>query len=120
MKNVIFILVILLTFSCTAQQAADNRLKEIVFKNVSIIPMDKNEVLPNRDVVVKNGVVTAIGKTSKVKFGSDALVIDGKGKFLMPGLAEMHAHVPPVDDLEPSKEVLFLFAANGITTIRGM
>ena len=120
MKNVIFILVILLTFSCTAQQAADNRVKEMVFKNVSIIPMDKNEVLPNRDVVVKNGVVTAIGKTSKVKFGSDALVIDGKGKFLMPGLAEMHAHVPPVDDLAPMKDVLMLFALNGVTTIRGM
>jgi imidazolonepropionase-like amidohydrolase len=38
----------------------------------------------------------------------------------MPGLAEMHAHVPPVDDLEPMKEVLLLFAANGVTTIRGM
>jgi hypothetical protein len=32
----------------------------------------------------------------------------------------MHAHVPPVDDIEPMKEVAFLFAANGITTIRGM
>ena len=32
----------------------------------------------------------------------------------------MHAHVPPIDDMEPMKEVLMLFAANGITTIRGM
>jgi hypothetical protein len=38
----------------------------------------------------------------------------------MPGLAEMHAHIPPVDDLEPMKEVLMLFALNGVTTIRGM
>jgi imidazolonepropionase-like amidohydrolase len=38
----------------------------------------------------------------------------------MPGLAEMHAHVPPVDDIEPMKEVLKLFLYNGITTIRGM
>ncbi len=43
-----------------------------------------------------------------------------KGKYLIPGLAEMHAHVPPIDDMEPMKDVLFLFAANGITTIRGM
>ena len=120
MKNVIFILAISLAFSCTAQQTTDNREKEIVFRNVTIIPMDKNEVLPDRDVVVKNGVITAIGKTSKVKFGTDAMVIDGKGKFLMPGLAEMHAHVPPVDDLAPMKDVLMLFALNGVTTIRGM
>jgi imidazolonepropionase-like amidohydrolase len=38
----------------------------------------------------------------------------------MPGLAEMHAHVPPVDDIEPMKEVLTLFLCNGVTTIRGM
>ena len=120
MKNVFSILAILSSLTCNAQQTADNRAKEIVFKNVSLIPMEKNEVLANRDVVVKNGVITAIGETSKTKFGSDALVIDGKGKFLMPGLAEMHAHVPPVDDLAPMKDVLMLFALNGVTTIRGM
>ncbi|WP_317170112.1 amidohydrolase family protein [Rhodocytophaga rosea] len=43
-----------------------------------------------------------------------------KENNLIPGLAEMHAHVPPVDNLEPMKEVLTLFLANGITTIRGM
>jgi imidazolonepropionase-like amidohydrolase len=69
-------------------------------------------------VIIKDGKVTAMGK--RLKYGKDALVIDGKGKYLIPGLAEMHAHVPPIDDLEPMKEVLFLFAANGITTIRGM
>ncbi|HET9432610.1 MAG TPA: hypothetical protein VFO37_02580, partial [Chitinophagaceae bacterium] len=120
MKNVIFILAIISFLSCSAQQPVDNRVREIVFKNVSIIPMDKNEVLAKRDVVIKNGVIAAIGETSKIKFGSDAVVIDGKGKFLMPGLAEMHAHVPPVDDLAPMKDVLMLFALSGVTTIRGM
>jgi imidazolonepropionase-like amidohydrolase len=80
--------------------------------------MDEERVIPDQTVIIKDGKVTAIGK--RLKFGKDALVIDGKGKYLMPGLAEMHAHVPPIDDLEPMKEVLFLFAANGITTIRGM
>src|SRR3989337_2502268 len=120
MKSLILILTAFVFLSCTAQQTIDNREKEIVFRNVSVIPMDKNEILPNRNVVVKNGVITAIGSTSKLKYGKDALVIDAKGKYLLPGLAEMHAHVPPVDDLEPMKEVLMLFAANGITTIRGM
>jgi len=120
MKYSFFVLAVFFGFSCKSQQAVDNRVKEIVFKNVSIIPLEKNEVLANRDVVVKNGIITAIGESSKVKFTSDALVIDGKGKFLLPGLAEMHAHVPPVDDLEPMKDVLMLFALNGVTTIRGM
>jgi imidazolonepropionase-like amidohydrolase len=47
-------------------------------------------------------------------------VIDGSGKYLIPGLAEMHAHVPPNDNMDAMKEVLLLFAANGVTTIRGM
>ena len=120
MKYILLLLAGLSFLSCKAQQAIDNRLKEVVFSNVNVIPMDKNEVLPNRDVVVKNGVIIDIGKTSTLKYSKDAIVIDAKGKFLLPGLAEMHAHVPPVDDIEPMKEVVKLFTLKGVTTIRGM
>jgi len=106
--------------SCQAQQSDTNAGKEIVFKSVNIIPMDKEEVWTNRDVVVKNGIIQSVEKTSNKKYSKEALVIDGAGKYLMPGLAEMHAHVPPVDNLEPMKEVLMLFALKGVTTIRGM
>ena len=117
MKNLLFAFPAFFILSCSAQKTID---KEIVFRNVNILPMDKEEVLPDRDVVVKNGIITDIGPTSKIKYSKDALVIDAKGKYLMPGLAEMHAHVPPVDDLEPMKDVVKLFALNGVTTIRGM
>lgn len=120
MKNLLFILSIFTFLSCASQETVDNRAKEIVFRNVSVIPMDKNEVLAGQDVVVMNGKITAIGPTSKVKYSKSATVIDAKGKFLLPGLAEMHAHVPPIDDIEPMKDVVKLFALNGVTTIRGM
>jgi imidazolonepropionase-like amidohydrolase len=71
-------------------------------------------------VVMKNGKIQSIGDAKKTKFRKSALVIDAAGRYLMPGLAEMHAHVPPSDDLEPMKDVLLLYAVNGITTIRGM
>jgi len=105
--------------SC-AQQPSLSAGQEIVFKNVNLVPMDKEQLIENQDVLVKNGLIAAIGQAGKVKYSKQALLIDGKGKYLMPGLAEMHAHVPPVDNLEPMKEVLLLFASNGITTIRGM
>lgn len=120
MKNFLNALASLMFLSCSAQHLIDNRIKEIVFSNVTVIPMDRNEVLSNRDVVVKNGVITAMAPTTKYKYSKDALVIDGKGKYLVPGLAEMHAHVPPVDDIEPMKDVVKLFALKGVTTIRGM
>src|SRR5687768_4402978 len=120
MRNLLFILFAFTFLCCASQQTIDNRVKEIVFRNVNIIPMDKNEVLANRDVVVKNGVIVSIDPTSKLKYSKDAMVIDAKGKYLLPGLAEMHAHVPPVDNLELMKDVLTLFSLNGVTTIRGM
>lgn len=95
-------------------------VQELVFRSVNVIPMDGEIVLPNQTVVVRNGVIHAMGDEGKVQWSKDAKVIDGKGKYLMPGLAEMHAHVPPSDDVEAMKEVLLLFAVNGITTIRGM
>ena len=101
-----------------AQQIIDSKQKEIVVRNVNVIPMDKEQVLANQTVVIRDGKVQAMGKN--IKHANDALVIDGTGKYLIPGLAEMHAHVPPIDDLEPMKDVLALFALNGITTIRGM
>ncbi|MFN8354103.1 MAG: amidohydrolase family protein [Spirosomataceae bacterium] len=118
MKHYLTLVAFLMAWFAKAQQVIDSRQREIVFKNVSVLPMNTETVLPNQTVVVSNAKITAIG--TKVSYANDALVIDAKGKFLMPGLAEMHAHVPPVDDIAPMKEVLLLFAANGVTTIRGM
>jgi imidazolonepropionase-like amidohydrolase len=103
-----------------SQEPVDSRKQEIVFRSVNVVPMDKEQILENQDVVIKDGKITAIGDPKKVKYGKNALVIDAKGKFLLPGLAEMHAHVPPLDDIEPMKDVVMLFAVNGVTTIRGM
>lgn len=124
MKNFLCLLFIsLLLAPCTtltAQELISNDQREIVFKAVNVIPMDRERVLENQTVVVKNGRITAMGDEGKIKFSKEALVIAAKGKYLTPGWAEIHAHVPPIDDIEPMKEVLILYLANGITTIRGM
>jgi len=118
MKKITFLFLTLASLSAASQQLIDSRQREIVFTSVNVVPMDSERIIPNSMVVVKDGKVTAMGQ--KLKYGKGALVIDAKGKYLMPGLAEMHAHVPPNENLDSHKEVLFLFAANGITTIRGM
>lgn len=120
LKTMKYLHIILVTISSVvySQQVSDSRQREIVFTSVNVIPMDTEQVVQNQTVVVKDGKILAIGKN--LKYSKTALVIDAKGKYLIPGLAEMHAHVPPNDNLDAHKEVLFLFAANGITTIRGM
>ena len=102
-------------FCCSIKLSAQEN--PIVFKNVNVISMEDATVQKNKNVFIQNGKILSIDNR-KIPKGTQ--VIDGTGKYLMPGLAEMHAHVPPVDDIEPMKDVLELFALNGITTIRGM
>ena len=94
----------------------------VVFTNVSVLPMSSNQVLSGQVVVVDGGVIAAVGPAGEVQPPQGASIINGRGGFLMPGLAEMHAHVPPGANppREEVEDILFLYVANGITTIRGM
>ena len=115
-----FLLLLLIAGYFSQAQPVDNSQREIVFKSISVVPMDRERVLQNQTVIVRNGRITFIGDDSKAKPSSAGVLIDGRGKYIIPGLAEMHAHVPPIDNIEPMKEVLTLFLAKGVTTIRGM
>lgn len=92
------------------------------FVDVTVVPMDRERVLPGRTVIVQDGRIRTIGPAGEVRIPEGARRIEGRGRYLLPGLAEMHAHVPPADDppRDEVEEVLFLYLANGITTIRGM
>ena len=91
-----------------------------VFRNVSVIPMDTERVLDAQTVVVRGERIESISAAASAQIPQNARVIDGSGRYLVPGLAEMHAHVPPGDDPQYVEEVLFLYVANGVTTARGM
>lgn len=90
-----------------------------VFLNVNVVPMASEEVIAAQTVVVTDGTIAVIGDVATVPVPEDARVVDGTDRYLLPGLGEMHAHVPPVGSAELQR-VLTLFAANGVTTIRGM
>jgi len=90
----------------------------VVFTGVSVIPMDRDEVLQNQTVIVENGRITHVGNARSAPAG--ATVIDGRGKFLMPGIAEFHAHVPSGPQAANTHRALTLYALAGVTTARGM
>jgi imidazolonepropionase-like amidohydrolase len=120
MKHLFFAVLSFFITACQGQESTDSKNKELVLLHVNVIPMDKETVLEDYTVVIEDGLIKTIGKSSAITYSKDAMLIDAKGKYLIPGLAEMHAHVPPVEDIAPMKEVLLLFACNGVTTIRGM
>lgn len=99
----------------TAQQAP------VAFVDVTVLPMDSERRLEHQTVVVADGRIRAVGPAAEVAIPPGATRIDGRGRFLLPGMAEMHAHLPgPSTPRELVERVLFLYVANGITTARGM
>jgi imidazolonepropionase-like amidohydrolase len=115
--------ILLLSISCTEVQAPTDRPAGSVtaFVGVNVIPMDDEGVVENQTVLVENGHIAALGPVGEVEIPEGATRIDGAGRYLMPGLAEMHGHLPN-PDLPPAvtENVLFLYVANGVTTVRGM
>jgi imidazolonepropionase-like amidohydrolase len=91
-----------------------------VFRNVAVVPMDRERVVEGQNVVVRGERIEAIGPAASTPVPEGARVVDGGGRYLAPGLAEMHAHVPGGGDARFAEEVLFLYVANGVTTARGM
>ena len=89
------------------------------FINVNVIPMTSEIVLQSRTVVVTDGVITAIGDVSNTVVPADATIVDGTDRYLMPGIAEMHGHVPGRTSANLER-VLTLYVVNGVTTVRGM
>jgi imidazolonepropionase-like amidohydrolase len=91
------------------------------FVDVTVIPMDRETRLANQTVVVRGDRIVALGPTARVKVPEGATRVEGKGRFLIPGLAEMHAHIPGGQASDSAVErTLFLYVAGGLTTIRGM
>jgi hypothetical protein len=109
------LIAILFSLACTDLAAAS-----FAFRNVTVVPMDTERVIEAQTVVVTDARIVALGDVDTVSIPEGATVIDGDGLYLMPGLAEMHAHIPNTADMDAVQRVLDLFLANGVTTIRGM
>lgn len=124
MKHYLLISAILLFISCqpnesTQQQTPKPTGKVVVFNNVNVITMENETPLMGQTVVIEDDRIFSI--SDQAIEVPDAEVVDGTGKYLVPGLAEMHAHIPtPEQGEELIGETLFLYLAGGVTSIRGM
>jgi amidohydrolase family protein len=87
--------------------------RPLAITRVSVVDVVGGQVIPNTTVVINGRTITTVGRAGVPP--ADARVIDGVGKFLIPGLWDMHAHI------QGSGEAwLQLYAANGVTGIRDM
>jgi hypothetical protein len=86
---------------------------DIAITDVSVVPMSSDGVLAHHTVVIRGDRIVTVAPSAAVGLRDGITVIDGKGKWLMPGLADMHVHTWYEDDLT-------MFLAAGVTTVRNM
>jgi imidazolonepropionase-like amidohydrolase len=93
----------------------------IILDDVTVIDVGAGSAQPNMTVsIVGNGIAT-VGKKGTVAIPAGARVVDARGKFVVPGLWDMHVHTVFGDWFPSGKEVaLPLFIANGVTGVRDM
>ena len=116
MKNILSVILLCIAFASHSQNGS------YAIKNVSVITMTSPTAVADQTVLIEKNKITRIGKASQVSIPSGFEVIDGTGKFLMPGLFDMHTHFFS-DQGEPYdtyKDELKLMVVNGITTARLM
>lgn len=99
---------------CTVKAQNDS----IVITHVNVIPMDRETVLEDQTVIIANGKIQSIADSSKKTAHNGQTIIDGTGKYLIPGLSEMHYHWRNKEG--GIERDLKLLIANGITTVRNM
>ncbi|HWA55844.1 MAG TPA: amidohydrolase family protein [Gemmatimonadales bacterium] len=113
----------LLTAAC-ATQASEARVTHldpdgtardttIAIVAVNLVSMESGQAEPRRDVIVSHGRIVSIGESGAVPLPSGAVVIDGRDRYLMPGLIDMHTHVLAAADLTA-------YVREGVTTVRNM
>lgn len=117
-KSFVFALVLLSVTGVTAEQQAESKAdihaeQMVAFVDVNVVPMDREHILARQTVIVHGDRIAEIGPVEATDVPEDARRVDGRDKYVMPGLADMHVHPGHPDQL-------ILLIANGVTTIRNM
>jgi hypothetical protein len=110
MKYILFTVLVLFAQLSFGRESAD-----YIFKNVHVITMTNDRIIENQSVVIKGGKIIDISSRTKLKAKT---IIDAKGKFLMPTMADAHVHIP--DNQKNLEKMLRLNLINGVTKIRSM
>ena len=66
---------------------------DLAITGATVVTMTSDSVLRDATVLVRGGRITAVGPSARVQVPAGARRIDGRGKFVVPGLADMHAHL---------------------------
>ena len=109
----LFLALLLLALPALRSQQPSQTPRPLVFTHVTVLDMTGSPPRPDMAVMISGDRITALGPSNGFRVPSDAQVVDATGKFLIPGLWDLHVHWL-------HKNYLPLFIANGVTGIRIM
>jgi imidazolonepropionase-like amidohydrolase len=95
---------------------------DVAFVNVNVVPMDRERIVAAQTVWISGGRIKAMGRVREVALPPGVQRVDGTGKYLMPGLADMHGHLSHRGPAlaYPLETFPLLLVAHGVTTMRNM
>src|SRR5438477_1800534 len=93
----------------------------LAIAHVTVIDMTRAAPRADQTIIIKNDRITEIGASNIVMIPPGAHVVDGRGKFLIPGLVDMHVHLTGAGEPDGSRKFMLpLMLANGVTSVRDM
>jgi hypothetical protein len=116
-KTTILLSLLLLAVLMSGQTSAVNQPKHLALIHVTVIDATGAPPKPGMTVIITGERISALGKDGKVRLPESTKVIDASGKYLIPGLWDMHVHSM---SYENGKRFLPMLVAHGITGVRDM
>ena len=109
-RTMFVFLTLMFTLSGLVQAQDDDTDTSFAIVGVNVIPMDEERILEDQTVIVSNGVIRSISDAATTALPADLTRIEGNGRYLMPGLADLHIHLRHADEFVN-------YLAWGVTTV---
>jgi len=112
----IIILISIIIFSCNNQE---KKSFDLIITHANIVDIENDSVLQNKFIAITKDTIRFVGNMEEIDDYNGYEIVDASNKYVMPGLWDMHVHFRGGDTLiEENKELLQLFLAYGVTTVR--
>ena len=109
-RSIVILATLVIAIVTAAISLAERAPGVVAFEHVTVIPMDSERLLTDHTVLVGDGRISAVGPARTTSIPTGAERVDGTGKYLMPGLSDMHVHLYDSDQFID-------YIAHGVTTI---
>src|SRR5579862_1152577 len=120
MKTLLAACVCLAAFLSAEAKSPKSTEQTLIFTNVNVVNTRDGGIEPGVTVVVTKDRITGLGKVGFVPEGRNIQIVNANGKYLMPGLWDMHVHSAFISPAWDEKVIYPLYIANGVTGVRDM